>query len=208
MPLYDATLPIHEGMLTFPGDPQFAIVTVFDRRKGDPFNLALMQVATHLGTHVDPPAHYVEGGATVDEIPLETMIGPAVILDMRGRQLVDRRALEDSWFESYTRVLLKTDNSSKLLKRDYDTDYVSLTEDGARFLVDKGVRLVGIDYLSIETYMNPGAPVHHIFISAGVLIVEGLYLSEIPAGPCRIYCLPMRIKGGDGAPARVLVEMP
>ena len=86
MPLYDATLVIHEGMLTFPGDPPFSIETVFDCRKGDPFNLALMKVGTHLGTHVDPPAHYVEGGATVDEIPLEVMVGPGVILDMQGRQ--------------------------------------------------------------------------------------------------------------------------
>lgn len=206
MPLYDATLSLHEGMLTFPGDPRFSIETVFDRQKGDPFNLALMTVGTHLGTHVDPPAHYVEGGATVDEISPEVMVGPGVILDMRGRPCVDRQALEDSWMRDYTRVLLKTDNSPKLLQPNFDTNYVSLTEDGARFLVDKGVKLVGIDYLSIEKYMNPGAPVHNILIGAGVLIVEGLYLSDVPAGPCRIYCLPMKIRGGDGAPARVLID--
>ncbi len=208
MPLYDATLVIHEGMLTFPGDPPFSIETVFDCRKGDPFNLALMKVGTHLGTHVDPPAHYVEGGATVDEIPLEVMVGPGVILDMQGRQSVDRQALEESWIGDYPRILLKTDNSPKLLESGFRTDYVSLTEDGARFLVTKGVKLVGIDYLSIEKYMHPGAPVHHILISAGILIVEGLSLSDAPPGPCRIYCLPMKIKGGDGAPARVLIETP
>jgi len=193
-------------MLTFPGDPQFSIETVFDRSKGDPFNLSLMKVGTHLGTHVDPPAHYVEGGATVDEILPEVMIGPGVILDMRGRPYVDRQALKDAWTEDYPRVLLQTDNSPKLLVPDFDTNYVSLTQDGADFLVSRGVKLVGIDYLSIEKYMNPGAPVHHTLIGAGILIVEGLYLAEVPAGPCRIYCLPMKIKGGDGAPARVLID--
>jgi len=193
-------------MLTFPGDPPFSIETVFDRTKGDPFNLALMKIGTHLGTHVDPPAHYVAGGATVDEIPLDVMIGPGVILDMRGRPYVDRQALEDAWTEDYPRVLLKTDNSPKLLEPDFDTNYVALTEDGADFLVSKGVKLVGIDYLSIEKYMNPGAPVHHTLIGAGILIVEGVHLVEAPAGPCRIYCLPMKIKGGDGAPARVLID--
>jgi arylformamidase len=208
MTLYDATLLIHEGMLTFPGDPPFSMETVFERRKGDPFNLALMKVGTHLGTHVDPPAHYVEGGATVDAIPPEVMVGPGVILDMKSRPCVDRQALAESWTEDYRRVLLKTDNSPKLLKQDFDEDFVALTQDGAEFLVERGVKLVGIDYLSIEKYMTPGAPVHHILISAGVLIVEGLYLADIPAGPCQIYCLPMKIKGGDGAPARILIEIP
>jgi arylformamidase len=207
MPLYDATLPIHQEMLTFPGDPRFSMETVFDRRKGDPFNLALMKVGTHLGTHVDPPAHYVAGGATVDEIPLEVMVGPGVILDMRGRPYVDGQALKESWTEDYRRVLLKTDNSPKLLKQDFDEDFVALTQDGAEFLVSKGVKLVGIDYLSIEKYMTPRAPVHHILIAAGVLIVEGVHLLDAPAGPCQIYCLPMKIKGGDGAPARVLIEI-
>jgi len=208
MPLYDATLTVHEGMLIFPGDPQFTMETVFDRQKGDPFNLSLMKVSTHLGTHVDPPAHYVAGGATVDEVPLEVMVGPGVVLDMRGRQSIDREALEAAWIGDYPRVLLKTDNSLRLHEREFHTDYAALTEDGARFLVSKGVQLVGNDYLSIERYMQPGAPVHHLLIAAGVLIVEGLSLADVPAGPCRVYCLPMKIKGGDGAPARVLIETP
>jgi arylformamidase len=208
MPLYDATLTIHEGMLLFPGDPQFFLETVFDRQKGDPFNLSLMKVSTHLGTHVDPPAHYVAGGATVDELPLEVMVGPGAVLDMRGRQRVDRAALEAAWIGDYPRVLLKTDNSPRLLEREFQSDYVALTEDGALFLVDKGVKLVGIDYLSIEQCVEPGAAVHHVLLAAGVLIVEGLFLADVPAGPCRVYCLPMKIKGGDGAPARVLIETP
>src|SRR5512139_922770 len=96
MTLHDATLPIHEGMLFFPGDPPFRIEPFLSRKKGDPFDLALMSMATHLGTHVDPPAHYLDGGATADQIPLEAMIGPGIVLDMRGRAQIDREALEES----------------------------------------------------------------------------------------------------------------
>jgi arylformamidase len=206
VPLFDATLPLHEGMLTFPGDPQFSIQRVYDREKGDPFNLALMKVGTHLGTHVDPPAHYVPGGATVDEVPLEVMVGPGIVLDMRGKRFVDREALEAAWIGDFPRVLLKTDNGRKLLEREFSTDYVALTKDGAGFLVGRGVRLVGNDYLSIERHEQTEAPVHHLLMSAGILIVEGLDLADVPAGPCRVYCLPMKIRGGDGAPARVLIE--
>lgn len=206
MKLFDATLPIQEGMLTFPGDPPFQIKPFFQRQKGDPFDLALMSFGTHLGTHVDPPAHYLDGGATVDEIPLGSLIGPAVVLDMRGRSQIDRQALEQAPLGDHVRVLFKTDNSSRLLEPSFFPDFVHLTADGARYLVQKKVRLVGNDYLSIERYQNPGAPVHHILLEAGVLIVEGVHLLDVPPGPYEIFCLPMKIKGADGAPARVLLR--
>lgn len=205
MPLYDATLPIREGMVTFPGDPPFKIEPFFQRQKGDPFDLALMSMGTHLGTHVDPPAHYLDGGATVDLIPLETLIGPGVILDMTGRSRIDRAALERSALGAHVRVLFKTDNGPRLLESSFREDYVHLTEDGAMYLVECGVHLVGIDYLSIERYKNPGAPVHRTLLSAGALVVEGVHLLHVPVGPCEIYCLPLRILGADGAPARVLI---
>ena len=206
MPLYDATLPIREGMLIFPGDPPFQMTPFFSRGDGDPINLALVSMGTHLGTHVDAPAHYLDGGATVDEVPLEVLVGPGLILDMTGRPFVDRGALEDSDLNNHVRVLLKTDNGPKLSSAEFHTDYVYLTEDAADFLVERKALLVGIDYLSIEAYDNPDAPVHRTLLSAGVLLVEGLNMVEIPAGPCEIYCLPLRIAGADGAPARVLIR--
>jgi arylformamidase len=206
MTLYDASLPIRQGMLTFPGDPPFNTETVFSRRKGDRFNLASLSMSTHLGTHVDPPAHYLDGGGTVDRIPLEILIGPGVVLDMTGRGEVDAAALEASPLAGHIRVLLKTDNSAKLNEPEFQEDYAYLTEDGADFLVRAGVRMVGIDYLSIEQYVNEGAPVHTALLKAGVLVVESLYLGEVPAGPCEIYCLPLLLENGDGAPARVLIR--
>lgn len=207
MTLYDASLSLREGMLTFPGDPQFAIRPFFQQEKGDPFNLAVMTLATHLGTHVDPPAHYLEGGATVDRIPLDILVGPGVVLDMRGRQVIDRKALEPCNVAGRPRVLLKTDNGPRLLEKIFHTDYVHLTEDGAELLVERGVRLVGIDYLSIERYGNLGAPIHRALLTAGALIVECVNLVDVPSGPCEIFCLPLKIAEGDGAPARVLVRV-
>ena len=206
MPIYDASLSLHEGMLTFPGDPPFKIEPFFQRGKGDPFDLALMSVGTHLGTHVDPPAHYLDGGATVDQIPLDVLVGPGIVLDMRGRSEVNREALESSDIGDHQRVLFKTDNSPKLHETVFHEDYVYLTQDGADYLVNKAVRLVGTDYLSIEKYMTPGAPVHKTLLKAGILIVEGVNLLDAPIGPCEIYCLPLKIAGADGAPARVLIS--
>ena len=206
MKLYDATLPIQEGMVTFPGDPPFQIKPFFQRNKGDPFDLALMSVGTHLGTHVDPPEHYLDGGSTVDEIPLEILVGPGVVLDMRGKSQVDRKALEEAPLGDHVRVLFKTDNGPRLLQSSFHEDFVHLTEDGARYLVEQNVCLVGNDYLSIERYQNPGAPVHHILLEAGALVVEAVNLLEIPPGPYEIFCLPVKIKGADGAPARILLR--
>jgi arylformamidase len=204
--LYDATLPIEEGMVTFPGDPPFQIKPFFQRHKGDPFDLALMSLGTHLGTHVDPPAHYIDGGSTVDEIPLEYLVGPGVVLDMRGRAQIDRQALEQAPLDDHVRVLFKTDNGPRLFEPSFHPDFVHLTEDGARYLVKKNVRLVGNDYLSIERYQNPGAPVHHILLKAGALVVEGVNLIEVPPGSYEIFCLPIKIKGADGAPARIILR--
>lgn len=206
MPLYDATLPIREGMLTFPGDPTFRIESFSQLGKGDPFSLSVMSIGTHLGTHVDPPAHYLEGGHTVDQIPLDALVGPGVILDMRGRRFVDRDALERAPIGGHTRILLKTDNSPRLLEDTFYKDYVHLTPDAAEFLVECGARLLGIDYLSVEGAEDLEAPVHKTLLSAGVVIAECVFLKDVPAGPCEVYCLPLKIAAADGAPARVLIR--
>jgi arylformamidase len=206
MPVYDATLVLREGMLIYPGDPAFRMESLLSRKKGDSCNLALMSIGTHLGTHVDAPAHYVDGGATVDQIPLEALMGHGIVLDMRGKTAIDRKALEGSDLKDQTRLLFKTGNGPKLLLPEFCEEYVHVTEDAAQFLVERGVRLVGIDYLSIERYGNPGNPVHRTLLKAGILVVEGVYLEEIPPGPCEIYCLPLRIHGADGSPARIIIK--
>jgi arylformamidase len=204
--LYDATLPIQEDMVSFPGDPPFHIKPLYIRDKGDPFNLAALSMSTHLGTHVDPPAHYIDGGKTVDQLPLDSLVGPGVVLDLQGNPVLDRKILSQTPIGCAKRVLFKTDNGPLLLKKKFHEDYVHLARDGAEYLVERGVLLVGIDYLSIERYMNPGAPVHRTLLDAGVVILEGVHLLSVPPGPYEVCCLPLPIKGADGAPCRVVLR--
>jgi len=204
--LYDATLPIQEGMLTFPGDPPFHMERLYTRNRGDPFDLAALSMSTHLGTHIDPPAHYIENGKSVDELPLDSLMGRGVVLDLRGKKVLDRKTLSQAPIGRAKRVLFKTDNGPLLLKNDFCEDYVHLASDGAEYLVKRGVLLVGIDYLSIERYLNPGAPVHRKLLDAGVVIVEGVHLLSIPSGPYEVFCLPLPISGADGAPCRVVLR--
>jgi arylformamidase len=206
--LYDATLGIHEKMGVFPGDPPFKAEPVSRIQTGDNVNLTRISMGTHLGTHVDPPAHFIENGATVDQIALETLVGPGVVADLRGCAQIDRRALEKASVAGTKRVLLKTDNGPRLLASPWHPDTVYLTEEGARYLVENRIRLVGIDALSIEHPDNPGSLVHHILLEGGVLVAEGVHLLEIPPGEYEIFCLPLKIKGADGAPARILLRDP
>lgn len=207
MPLIDVTLGLRNGMIAFPGDPMFELRPFLARAKGDPFDLASLSLCTHTGTHVDPAAHYIDGAYTVDQTPLEHLIGPGIILDMRGKQFIDAQDIEGSGIGEHVRVFFKTDNSEKLRFRDFTEDYCHLTLDAAQLLVEKGIRLVGTDYLSIEKYMTPGAPVHMTILRSGAMIVEALDLLDAPAGPCKIYCLPLKIMNADGAPARVVIEI-
>jgi arylformamidase len=206
MTLYDATLPLRRETLTFPGDPSFEMKPLFQRNLGQPFNLSMVCMGTHQGTHVDPPAHFIDGGARVDEIPLEALVGPGIVLDMIGKRIVDRVDLANSPIGEHVRILMKTDNGPRLLESEFDENYVHLTQEAALYLVERGVRLVGIDYLSVDRFSDEDGPVHKILLKSGVVVLECVNLMEVPAGPCKIYCLPLRIEGGDGAPARVLVE--
>jgi arylformamidase len=193
-------------MIVFPGDPPFKKKPFSRIRNGDDYNLTRITMSTHLGTHVDPPAHFIENGAPVDRIPLETLVGPGIVADLRGCAQIDAMALDKAGIKDEKRVLLKTDNGPHLLASSFHQAYVDLSEDGARFLIERRVRLVGIDSLSIEHHANPGSPVHRMLLEAGVLVVEGVDLLDVPPGKYEIFCLPLKIKDGDGAPARVLLR--
>lgn len=206
MAIFDVSLTLRNGMLNFPGDPVFSIESVYSRIDGDAFNLSLLSMTTHTGTHLDSPAHYLDGGETVDAAQLDVLIGNGIILDMRGKNVIDRQALQGSGLTDEKRVFLKTDNSRKLREPRFNSDYAYISESGAELLIERGIRLVGIDYLSVDRHDDEHAPAHKLLLSNGALIVEGLDLIEAPAGPCRIYCLPLKILDGDGAPARVLIE--
>ena len=206
MKLYDATLPIREGMWTFPLDPTYKSEVYMEVEKGDMYDLALLSFGNHLGTHVDAPKHYSKDGITIDQIPLNVLIGPGVVVDMRGKSQIDRADLEAALGEKPKRIFFKTDNGPWLLKPKEEfpgepyKDFVHFTKEAARYLVEMKVKLAGIDYQSIgpET-------VHHILWDGGVTIMEGAHLIDVPAGSYQVWCLPLRIEGADAAPARLIL---
>jgi arylformamidase len=202
----DASIPIRDGMVTWPDNPPVEVTQTSRLDRGDACNVSKLSLGVHTGTHVDAPIHFLEGGHGVDAHRFESLIGPARVVDVGDVPRIDRRVLEGIDPVADERILFRTSNSIRCWRAaTFVPDYVFLTPDGARYLVDRGVRTVGIDYLSIGG-MTDGAATHHTLLSAPVCVIEGLDLSAIPAGVYDMICLPIRIAGGDGAPARVLLR--
>jgi arylformamidase len=203
--IHDITVPLAPGLPAYPGDPPVAIDAV--QRAGDaPYGLARLSLTTHSGTHVDAPAHFVAGGTTVDALPLEILIGKSRVVEILGRERVERADLEALDLRDDLRVLIKTRMSGQLLKPGYQEDHVYLTGDAAHYLAQAGLKLVGFDYLSIDRFGDTSYPAHHALLGAGVVVVEGLDLSEVQPGEYDMTCLPLRVGAGDGAPARVVLR--
>lgn len=155
---------------------------------------------------MDAPRHFVDGADGIDRIGVEVFIGPARLFQLPGVKKIDQFVLQELDLKGVTRLLLSTDNSALLSTTEHTLGYVYVSEEGARYLIEKGIKLVGIDYLSIEEYKKEGHPTHHILLEAGIVIVEGLDLSGVPAGDYELICLPLKIKDADGAPARVMLR--
>ena len=206
--MIDVTLPIRPGMLTYPGDPVVQIDRAWDMRRGDVSNLSVISMSTHTGTHVDPPIHFVDGGLTIDRIALDTLIGPAVVADMRGVRTIGAAELEAAELSlAAERVLFLTDWSARWGEESpaFPEAVTCVSEEGARWLIDRGVRLVGTDFISIEGAGDPTYPVHRALLGAGIVVVEGLDLRDVPPGRYALWCLPLKLRDGDGGPARVVL---
>lgn len=199
----DISMPLYEGMPSFPGDPAFRSTRVRSTDRGDPYNLSELHLGSHTGTHVDPPVHFVRGGTTVDELDLGVLNGPARVVDVDPRSSFVGAVDAEKVPPGASRVLFRTANSARWAKSlAFFSDYVALRSDAASVLVQRGVRFVGIDALSIENDPSGQFPVHHLLLGHGTLILEGLLLEDAPAGEYSLECLPLRVRGGDGGPAR------
>jgi arylformamidase len=177
---------------------------------GAPPNVSLLSLSDHTGTHVDPPIHFIEGGATAEQLPIDALVGPCIVLGYDGAENVTGEWLERAGVpRDTTRLLFKTRNSERW--RDpthhFTRDIVAVSASAARWCVDRGMRLVGVDYLTIEPQgpEKAGYPTHHTLLGAGVVIVEGLDLRGVSPGAYDLLCAPLKIAGGDGAPARVFL---
>lgn len=205
MKVYDISLAISKDTPVWPGQPAVEIEPISTLVK-DGAAVSKLSFSSHVATHVDAPAHFLAGGKTVEEVALDQLIGPARVLDLtKVTKAIAVSHLKPFNINKGERLLFKTRNSRLLLERDFHSDYVYLSAEAAGYLVDKGVILVGIDYLGIEKKGAVGHPVHKTLLKNKVVVVEGLYLGEVSAGRYQLVCLPLRIVGGDGAPARAVL---
>lgn len=197
--MIDVSVPIRPGMVVWEGDPAVSLEPAASLERGDPANLTRLELGSHTGTHVDAPLHFLPGGEGVDRLPLDALIGPALVVDLTGVEQ-DVRAADLDFPAGTERLLLKTPNSRLWERGEFVAEHVTIAPDAASLLVERGVRLVGIDYLSV------GSPeTHRILLGAGVVPLEGLDLREVEPGPYRLVALPLRLEGVDGAPARVVL---
>jgi arylformamidase len=204
--IYDISLPLVSGGLVYPGNPPLQITPQQQVSRGDSANVSRLDFGSHTGTHVDAPKHFFDDGPGVDQIPLDVLMGPAMLLAMPDDVMaVTADDLRRHQLGSHERVLIRTRNSGFIRDKDFHRDYTYLAPDGAEYLVSLGVRLVGVDYLSVEQFHSGHHKTHRTLLGAGVVIVEGLDLSAPPMGPYELRCLPLRLVGLDGAPARAVL---
>lgn len=206
MKIYDVSMPIKNNMLVWPGDPDVSI-EVKATVKEDGYRQSHLSFGNHTGTHVDAPSHFLEGGKSIDSIDSKKLMGDCVVVDLMNLDHLEIHPsdISDIPLASGSRILFKTGNFKFLKGNVFPDKYISLSLEGAEYLVQKGVYLVGIDFLGIEKRDNPGHPVHKTLLKAGIVNVEGLDLSEVSAGEYKIYCLPLKVEGADGSPARVFL---
>jgi arylformamidase len=209
MKVYDISLTLRQRMPVYPGEPTPVIEPLKQMERGDFCNVSRLTIATHTGTHIDAPLHFLPGATSVDRLPVDVLVGPALVVQMAVAQEITAADLEAAAIPPGTeRLLFKTRNSRLLDDDDFRRDFVYLTLDAARWLVERGVRLVAIDYLSVEQMDAQPNIVHQTLLRAGVIIVEGVDLREVAPGPYLLACLPLKIDGADGSPVRaVLVDM-
>jgi arylformamidase len=204
---YDITLPIAEGMLVYPDDPDVRVRPYSRIADGEDANVTELAFGSHTGTHVDAARHFIDGAQAVDALPLERLIGPARVVQIpRDVRAIGARELREAGIDGERRVLLKTRNEVLLDRSDFQKDFAYLTGDGARYLLDAGVQLVGIDYLSVEAFDADEPVAHRALLEQEVIIVEGVDLRDVPPGRYELVCLPLRVTGIDGAPVRAVLR--
>jgi arylformamidase len=205
--IYDVSVPIGNEMPVWPTDPPVHLTSIsipsIDRRRT--IRVTSIQMGSHTGTHIDAPNHFVEGGKKLHEISLKCLIGEVAVFHIAGVSSINRRHLEQLDWVGVKRVLFKTDNSDHWDDGEFFEDFVYLEPDAAAFLVERGLKLVGIDYLSIDRFGSEHHPTHLVLLPNNVVVLEGLNLSEVAPGRYHMVALPLNLKNVDGAPARVIL---
>jgi len=206
--IFDISVPLSPDTPVFPGQARFSRKILSSIAKGDRANVSQLSMTSHTGTHVDSPSHFIEGGLTIDEVPFQSIVGPARVFELDVPEKIDGVDLEPLDIQKGEIVLFKTRNSKLWKIRDFSKDYIFLTKGAAGYLAEKEVRAVGVDYIIPEALDDLERPVHHILLGKSIILIEGLDLDSVPPGQYLLICLPLKIVGGDAAPARaILVEI-
>jgi arylformamidase len=206
MRIYDVSVGISPQLPVWPGDPPVQLERVKAIAAGANSNVSQLTCGVHTGTHVDAPLHFIDGAAAVESLPLKLLTGRAYVVNLPSAKVIDEPTLEAAGLPPRTRrVLFRTSNSDFWAKeKTFQTGFVAVDGSGARWLVKKGVQLVGVDYLSVAPY-GQSKETHRVLLEAGVVVIEGLDLSRVSQGRYSLYCLPLKLMGSDGAPARVIL---
>lgn len=203
----DISVPLRNGMVHWPSDPPFHIKRVMDQNNGDVCTVSRIDLSVHTGTHMDAPLHFIKDAPAMDELPLEATVGPARVIAIRDHKCIRAEELEEHEIEANERVLFKTANSDRLWSRDeFDEDFIYISADAAEYLASRGIRAVGVDYLSVGGFQEDAVETHHALLGAGIWVIEGLDLSGVEAGSYELVCLPLKLVGAEGAPARAILR--
>jgi arylformamidase len=203
----DISVPVGSGMVHWPNDPEVEIKRLLSIEHGDVCNVSHLSMSVHTGTHMDAPLHFIAGGKSIDQIPLDATIGPARVIEISDKQSIKADDVRRAKPKSGERILFKTRNSSRPWEtRPFDEDFVYISQEAARLLAESKVRLVGVDYLSVGGYKKDGVETHLALLGAGIWVIEGLNLRKVKPGVYELICLPLKLAGSDGAPARALLR--
>ena len=205
MKIYDISLSLSTHTVRWATAQPFELIERKRMQRGDANNSSSVHTSVHAGTHVDAPFHFLADGATIESLPLEIFIGPARVCAIEPGNRITARDIASAALQGETRILFKTRNSALLRKRDYDPSFAPFSVDGAKALVDLGARLVGLDYLSAAA-ADEQVPVHRAFLDHGVILLEGIDLSDVSPGRYELICFPVKIAGSDGAPCRAVLR--
>lgn len=204
--LIEVSVPLREGMPVWPGDAPFSIRRVSDMDAGDHNNLSELCLGAHTGTHVDAPLHFMAEGMPISDMPPDALVGPCRVLGIGAAEAIAVADLEPHGIEAGERILLKTRNSALWADDAFHEDFVHLSTQAAEWLAAREPRCLGVDYLSVGGFHRNGTPVHRALLGAGVWLIEGLDLSAVEPGRYELLCLPLRLEGAEGAPARALLR--
>ncbi|WP_224366396.1 cyclase family protein [Hyalangium versicolor] len=203
----DVSVPLRTGMVHWPDNPPVKIERVMDLERGDVASVSSMSMGVHTGTHMDAPAHFQRGGVGIDQMPLEATLGQARVVEIQDPVSIQRAELERANLQPGERVLFRTRNSERCWKTDtFVEDFVFISRGAAAYLAECRVRTVGVDYLSVGGFREDGEETHLALLQAGIWVIEGLNLSQVREGAYELICLPLRIAGGDGSPARAILR--